>query len=364
MNVFISSIIAGYEQYRGAAALGIAALGHTAKRSEDYGASPASPQSVCLEGVRDAECLVLLLGERYGFVQPSGLSATHEEYREARERIDVLAFIQRDITPEPAQVAFIKEVRDWTTGHFTDGYGSDAELRQLVTQRLSDLQVARASGKVEPEELLHRAYDLANRDDHSQEATVSVIFVPGPKQVIVPPSRLDDPAFRTRVQRQAQFADLPIFDRLEATDEAVQGEALVMRQGTRRVILDETGALLIDQPAVKQNRLPMLPVLIEEQVADAVHGALRFAGWLLEEVDPRRRLSDVLLLAALVHCQYHAWRTIDEQHESPNSVTMSNLSDRAIVEPSRPLVRRAGLLHDTPSLVEDIVARLRRAAKT
>ena len=29
--------------------------------------------------------LLLLMGERYGVVQPSGLPATHEEYREARE---------------------------------------------------------------------------------------------------------------------------------------------------------------------------------------------------------------------------------------------------------------------------------------
>lgn len=363
MNVFISSVIAGLEPYRDAAALAIAALGYTAKRSEDYGASPASPQSVCLQGVRDADCLVLLLGERYGFVQPSGLSATHEEYREARERIDVLAFTQRGITPEPAQEVFIKEVRDWATGHFTDEFSSESELRQLVTQRLFDLQVAKASGRVEPEELLRRAYDLANRVDHGQEPVVSVIFVPGPKQVIVPPSQLDDPAFRALVQRQAQFAELPIFDRLEATKETIQGDALVMQQGTRRIIVEETGAIRIDQAAAKHDRLSM-PVLIEEHVTNAVQSAVRFAGWLLDEVDPRRRLSDVALLGALIDCRYYAWRTMAEHRDNPNSVTMSSLGDRIIVEPSRPLVQRAGLLHDTSSLVEDIVARLRRAAKS
>ncbi len=109
MKVFISSVIGGFEAYRDAAAQAISTLGHTAKRSEDYGASPSSPQAVCLAGVREADCVVLILGDRYGEDQPSGLSASHEEYREARDRVDVLAFIQRDISPETPQDAFITE---------------------------------------------------------------------------------------------------------------------------------------------------------------------------------------------------------------------------------------------------------------
>lgn len=109
MKVFISSVIGDFGACRDAAAQAISTLGHTAKRSEDYGASPSSPQAVCLAGVREADCVVLILGERYGEEQPSGLSATHEEYREARDRVDVLAFIQRDISPETPQDAFITE---------------------------------------------------------------------------------------------------------------------------------------------------------------------------------------------------------------------------------------------------------------
>ncbi len=39
----------------------------------------------------------LLLGARYGKRQASGLSATNEEYREAKTRCRVLAFVQRDV---------------------------------------------------------------------------------------------------------------------------------------------------------------------------------------------------------------------------------------------------------------------------
>ena len=72
------------EPYREAAAQAIRTLDHEPRMAEDYGASPGSPQETCLRGVRNADATVLLLGTRYGARQESGLSATHEEYREAR----------------------------------------------------------------------------------------------------------------------------------------------------------------------------------------------------------------------------------------------------------------------------------------
>ena len=49
--------------------------------AEDFGASPSSTQQVCLAAVHEADIVGLLLGERHGIPQTSGLSPTHEEYR-------------------------------------------------------------------------------------------------------------------------------------------------------------------------------------------------------------------------------------------------------------------------------------------
>ena len=93
MQVFISSVVSGMQEFREAAATGARTLGHEVKRSEDFPASPATPQQACLAGVRWADVVILLLGSRYGQVQPSGLSATHEEYEEAKERHPVLCLL-------------------------------------------------------------------------------------------------------------------------------------------------------------------------------------------------------------------------------------------------------------------------------
>jgi len=81
VKVFISSVIAGMEDHRAAAREAAESLGYTVIAAEDFRASPRSPQQACLEGVRDADVVVLVLGERYGTPQRSGLSPTHEEYR-------------------------------------------------------------------------------------------------------------------------------------------------------------------------------------------------------------------------------------------------------------------------------------------
>lgn len=119
MKVFVSSVITGFEEYRRAAACAIRTLGHDVIRAEDFGASADSPQQVCLQGVGQAPVVVLLLGARYGTPGPSGLSPTHEEFREARDRCRVLVFVQRGVEPDPNQKVFIKEARDWASGTLT-----------------------------------------------------------------------------------------------------------------------------------------------------------------------------------------------------------------------------------------------------
>jgi hypothetical protein len=85
MKIFISSLITGMEQIRTAARNAITILGHEPVVAEDFGALPHTPQVACLDGLRRSAAVVLILGARYGAKQISGLSATHEEYREARE---------------------------------------------------------------------------------------------------------------------------------------------------------------------------------------------------------------------------------------------------------------------------------------
>ncbi len=118
MKVFISSVVRGMEAYRNAARGAVAALGHQPMLAEQLPATSDTPERACLSEVRSAGAFILLLGTRYGDPQESGLSATHEEYLEARDRMPVFVFPQRSIKMENPQEQFLSEAQGWSTGHF------------------------------------------------------------------------------------------------------------------------------------------------------------------------------------------------------------------------------------------------------
>ena len=110
MKIFISSLITGMEPIRAAAKEAIEQLGHQPVMAEQFIASPNSPQVACLQGLRQSGLVILILGEHYGATQPSGLSATHEEYREARDRCPVIAFVQEGVDRDEDEKQFMTEV--------------------------------------------------------------------------------------------------------------------------------------------------------------------------------------------------------------------------------------------------------------
>ena len=99
MKIFVSSLILGMKSQRSQAREAIEALRHQPIMAEDFGARPSSPQVACLTGLRQSELIILILGARYGTPQESGLSATHEEYREARGNKPVLVFVEQGTPP-------------------------------------------------------------------------------------------------------------------------------------------------------------------------------------------------------------------------------------------------------------------------
>lgn len=157
MKIFVSSLITGMEPERAAVVGAVRTLGHDAVTAETFGARPESPQVACLADVRGSDCVVLVLGDRYGAKQPSGRSATHEEFREARDRRPLLAFVQDSIDREPDQEEFVTEVQKWQGGQFTERFSTADELRDVVTRALHRWELSTAAGAPDATEMVARA---------------------------------------------------------------------------------------------------------------------------------------------------------------------------------------------------------------
>ncbi len=367
MKVFVSSVIGGMEPYREAAAEAIRTLNHEPRMAEDYGALPSTPQETCLRGVRDADATVLLLGARYGAPQESGLSATHEEYREARQRRPVLAFVQENVERETPQDNFVHEVQNWTSGQYTDGFSTPDDLRLAVIQGLHQLELSLAVGPIDEDEMLVRAQGRVPAVHAYGQAALSVVVAGGPRQQVLRPAELEAESLSSTLMQEALFGATPILDRARGTNTQVEGNMLVVEQEQASISVDELGTVAITQPAMEAGSGDYrgLSVLIEETIRDRIEHGLLFAGWVLDRIDEPRRLSDVVVVAALLGAGYLGWRTRAEHVANPNIVSgrMAG-SNREVVQLSPARRNRAALRFEATTMAEDLMVLLRREVRS
>jgi hypothetical protein len=365
VKVFISSVIASMEEYRAAAREAAESLGYTVIAAEDFGASPSSPQQVCLAGVREADVVVLLLGARYGTPQNSGLSPTHEEYHEARGRKPVLVFVQTGIGREPDEEHLVEEVSGWEGGQYHEPFDSPASLRAVVTGALHRWALSQQAGPVNEQALAACVVALLpRRAAYAAGAPLLHLAVAGaPAQQVLRPSDLDNPVLQAAMEQEALFGERPVFDRRQGVQASVSGTTLVIRQPNAEITVDERGTVRMSRPARDAGGWPGagIPSLVEEDVRERVADAIRYAGWLLDRIDPTHRLSRVALACRLDGVGYLPWRTRAEVAASPNQASMG-FPGREAADSPPVILPRAALLMDGARQAEDITVRLRRQA--
>lgn len=365
MKIFISSVISGLGEARDAASASIATLGSQPKRAEDFGASPDTPQRTCLAGVREADAVLLILGSRYGEPQESGLSATHEEYREAKERCPVLVFVQENVEMEPDQLRFLEEVRGWSSGHYTESWTNPEDLGRRVTRVLHDFELSRSLGTLDEEEVLQRAIALLPDERYGFGGGGSSLVVAvsgGPRQQVLRPSELENETLHRELMREATYGDAAVLDPGAGTQTRVEGSDLYIVQESRSIRLSELGDVCITIPATSEDpaRRGDLPVLIEEDILDRLKNALRFVGWMLDRVDELRRMSDVALAVHVTGGGYLGWRTRVEQQSNPGSYSVNPTGEQKPIHLSPALRKRAALIQDFDRISEDMLVLLRR----
>lgn len=372
MKIFISSLIVGFGPQRQAAKAAVTTLRHDPIMAEDFGAQPNSPQGACLRELRQSDLVVLVLGESYGAVQAgSGLSATHEEYREARGRKPVVAFVQQGVSPDPRQAEFITEVQGWEGGLFRGGFETPVDLQSGIIRALHDYTVANVVGGVDQDELGRRAVALLPPDGRNTvaAAALDLAISAGPTQRILRPVEIESDDLAAALLQSALFGPDQILDRTLGSGTALVGGALVLQQERgASVRLDEQGSLLIrlplDEAGGQRGGLNMAmqmmsgSVILEEVVQQRLGAMLGYAGDAIERIDPSQRVTEVAIAARISGAEHRAWRTREQHAASPGSVSMGMLSSGR--KPVVSVHRRAALRLDRARLVEDVLVPLRR----
>ena len=371
MKVFVSSLIGGYEPLRQAARDAITSLGHEPVMAEDFRAQANSPQVACLQGLRSAELVVLILVDRYGAVQPgSGVSPTHEEYLEARGAKPVLLFVQEGGDPEPRQAELLREAQGWQGGLFREGFRDADQLRALITRAIHRYELSHASAPLDTRALAQEAETLLGdrRQDRGQAGPMLRFAVAvGPSRQVLRPAELEDETLADTIQQRAMFDSPRLFERDVGAERGIDGDALVLQQeGGTRISLTESGQIELRLPLEKRTRRGhgfsgVLLAIVEESVVRELGNAISFSAWLLDRVDPTQRITHVAMAAQIDASDHLGWRTQAEQDASPNSATMrmgpAPTRTAALTRP------RAALKFDAARLAEDLMVPLRRSWK-
>lgn len=367
MKVFVSSLISNFGALREAARRAITTLRYEPIMAENFGAQPNSPQVACLQGLREADLVVLVLGAHYGVVPPgSTLSATHQEYREARGKKPVLAFVQQGVTPDSEQTAFIEEVQGWEGGLFRGGFEGPEDLQAGITRALHDVTLANAVGPVDQSELATRAAQLLPEENRNQvpSASLDLALAGGPRQRILRPVDLEAPGFADEVLQSAMFGEHRFFDRGRGSETEIVGADLLVRQDRgASLTLTEQGEILLRMPLDEPRQRGAFGfdgmVILEEVVQRKLGTGLGYASALIERLDPTQRLTHVALAARISGAEYRAWRTQAQHAASPGSIQMSAVPSGAR-KPITLVVRRAALRLDRSNVIEDLLVPLRR----
>ncbi|MCC4612449.1 DUF4062 domain-containing protein [Xanthomonas campestris pv. esculenti] len=370
MKIFISSLITGMEAERAAVKHAIELLGHQAIMAEDFGARASSPQVACLNGVREADLVILVLGPRYGAKQAGGVSATHEEVHEARNRKPLLMFVQSGVEAEQDQVALIEEIGKWQGGQLWDDFSSASDLGQKVTRGIHRFELTRAVAPLDPAGLRDRALTLFPRIErgyHQSGTALQLAVAVGPNTTVLRPAEMEAQPLLDAMQQHALFGTPAVFDRSLGMKAGLNGEALALVQEAQRsdgasIRLWPNGDVLISLPVPPPERGMGLSVVVEEDIAGKLEAAISYAAWLLAHIDPTERLSHVVPAVRLLGEHAGAWRTRAEHEASPNSMQVPYRQGEhqapVLLSPAHQV--RQALSMDAQRIGEDLVVLLRR----
>ncbi len=369
-RVFISSVIAEYIEYREAVAAAVRAVNCEVIRSEDFNARPETPQQACLNELRMSDIVVFALGATYGKHQSSGLSATHEEWKEATKgQKPILIFVEKVDTREPEQTEFIQEVEQWEGGRFRKSFDSLADLQEKVTQALTYWLLAEASSPVDKDAMIaHAEQALPKHQPYfSGDSSLIVVVASGPCLQILRPTELQDGQLCQDLQQAAMFGDNPPLNSQEATRPKHDPTGrLVIEQASASITLDKHGTILMEQPiALYQGKwFSGIPSIIEEDIYEIIVRSLRFASEVLDMIDETNRITDIVALAVFYNTNGRPWRTRAEYTASPNSATLDEDRSGVVVGKDQPTIRRSNLYHQAEQIAGDICVLLRQASNT
>jgi hypothetical protein len=212
--VFISSVSEDYQHIRQAAREAISKAGGQPIGFEDFSAQNKSSRNACLEGIRECDVYLAVLGARYGFITSSGLSATEDEFNEAvhlgKRR---LVLVEEVDGHEPKQQAFLKRIGDYETGRFWKKFRNTEGLKEELAKTLKEVFLTLVKGLTESQLKERLQKEILNplENNYSQSWLITAA-IPDCQASITDDSSFNDEKFAKKIFLIGQEGDPSVFE--------------------------------------------------------------------------------------------------------------------------------------------------------
>lgn len=374
-RIFISSVMRDYEPVRAAAKAAVTLLGMRPVMAEDFSAKSHSSQTACLEGVRESNIMVLVLGKRYGFIAESGKSVTQEEYECARERgMPVLVFLEKG-DREAEQNAFVDSLSGYEGGNHHATFKTPEELKDKVVQALTELiaggtRTLDAAGA----KLVLDECTWGSRRERDRGPWLAGVIVPTRPHKYISLLKLGEKAFQRSIQKEAVYGDAAIFDSEHGVKvDETENSTIFIQSGGRGPIatLEVRGDGVLTfgrQLAAAQARTISIVrnfVIDQDEVYAALANLFKFANGFYGSLDDSRMLTNFYFGGSLSGIENKSFGRIPEIAPSGMSMAMHGFPDPLLI-PREPYSLSRSDLVDGGRAATDItemVARMFRAAK-
>jgi hypothetical protein len=362
-DVFISSIQAGFEDVRAAARAGVETYGHRAVMAETSGAAATSPQRALLDRVSSSDVLLLLVGPRYGVHQASGLSATEEEFDEARRHGKPILILVQEGERESEQEEFLaRTTGGWEGGIFRDTFRDGSDVGLAVVRALRNLNERGARAELEPAAAA-RAQDLASggrREGYRHGgSTARIVLVPLLGHRLLNARMLEDGELPDEISGAARAARL--VPQSSGITSHVSADGIRLDVGERHLgltlVIGANGEIVAEASVSGDDQNSGSMRIIPERLQQAIRGAIDFAESVWQRIDPRGEVQELAVTIAIPDAQQKRWG----RGRGGTSISMGGMFSMppTAVSPQPPrIVRRADLARDETT--EDLVAEMRR----
>lgn len=234
-----------------------------------------------------------------------------------------------------------------------------------MIRSLKELELSRAAGRVDPEELVARGRGRTEAVVRSlHERSLLLAVAPGPSTPLLRPTQMAEKDFQRELERDALYGKPSVLVAGAETRTTLDRGSLVVAQDHGRIVLDADGTLVIAGPAETPD--DFMASLIQEDLVERLAAALRFAGAALDRFDTGGRVTDVAPVAALARLGYTSWRTRADAQRERGRLTMNvQGGDELVMVTLRPPSRRRRALSaEATEIAQDLAQLLRQEVVT